>query len=197
MLLALGPDGALVRFDDAVAAARFAAYRDALQTGALSLWDVAAREGLALAPERLAYWAHWITPLSRPRRFNTRFFLAVMPPGGSAPLRCRNHRRAVGVPQRRRGRPRGARVPAGVRHARTPAPAGRLPDARSALVVRRDETCYDGTTAGGGGRSPATLHRAAGRLTSVGSPAHPQAAGPKSGCALDPARTVIWSASVS
>jgi 8-oxo-dGTP pyrophosphatase MutT (NUDIX family) len=87
VLLALTADGGLVSFDDAVAAARFVAYRDALQAGALSLWDVAAREGLTLAPERLAYWAHWITPLSRPRRFNTRFFLAVLPAGQEA-LHC-------------------------------------------------------------------------------------------------------------
>jgi hypothetical protein len=68
-----------VAFPDLPTTARFAAYRAALQAGAISLWDVAAREALALAPERLAYWAHWITPLSRPRRFNTRFFLAEMP----------------------------------------------------------------------------------------------------------------------
>jgi 8-oxo-dGTP pyrophosphatase MutT (NUDIX family) len=87
VLLALGADGALVSFDGAATTARFAAYRNALQAGALSLWDLAAREGLVLAPERLAYWAHWITPLSRPRRFNTRFFLAVLPAGQEA-LHC-------------------------------------------------------------------------------------------------------------
>jgi 8-oxo-dGTP pyrophosphatase MutT (NUDIX family) len=79
VLLAIGADGEVVAFDDPPTTARFAAYRTALQAGAISLWEVAAREGLTLAPERLAYWAHWITPLSRPRRFNTRFFLAEMP----------------------------------------------------------------------------------------------------------------------
>jgi 8-oxo-dGTP pyrophosphatase MutT (NUDIX family) len=87
VLLALDADGAVVSFDELAVAARFASDRNALQAGALSLWDVAAREGLVLAPERLAYWAHWITPLSRPRRFDTRFFLAVLP-AGQAALHC-------------------------------------------------------------------------------------------------------------
>jgi 8-oxo-dGTP pyrophosphatase MutT (NUDIX family) len=87
VLLALDRQGEPVRFLDAAPTARFAAYRNALQAGEVSLWEVAAREGLVLAPERLAYWAHWITPLSRPRRFNTRFFLAVLPAGQEA-LHC-------------------------------------------------------------------------------------------------------------
>jgi 8-oxo-dGTP pyrophosphatase MutT (NUDIX family) len=34
---------------------------------------------LFLRVDRLAYWAHWITPSIVPRRFDTRFFLAVVP----------------------------------------------------------------------------------------------------------------------
>lgn len=58
---------------------RFAAYRAELQTGATTLANVAAREGLRLATDALVYWAHWITPESLPRRFDTRFFLAAAP----------------------------------------------------------------------------------------------------------------------
>jgi hypothetical protein len=38
-------------------------------------------EHLTLATDRLAYFAHWITPEEQPIRFDTRFFAAVMPPG--------------------------------------------------------------------------------------------------------------------
>lgn len=35
----------------------------------------------SLRPELLRPWAHWITPLPEPRRFDTRFFLAALPTG--------------------------------------------------------------------------------------------------------------------
>jgi 8-oxo-dGTP pyrophosphatase MutT (NUDIX family) len=38
-------------------------------------------EGLTLAISRLARWANWITPIIRPRRFDTRFYLTSMPDG--------------------------------------------------------------------------------------------------------------------
>ena len=36
-------------------------------------------EGLNLSVDKLHYFAHWVTPVSEPKRFSTRFFLAVMP----------------------------------------------------------------------------------------------------------------------
>jgi 8-oxo-dGTP pyrophosphatase MutT (NUDIX family) len=83
ILLARDGRGRLLRFG-AEQAARFAAYRLALQNGELSLWELAAQEGLILAPECLRYWAHWITPEGIAHRFNTRFFLALLPPGQEA-----------------------------------------------------------------------------------------------------------------
>lgn len=38
------------------------------------------KHGLMLNPERLTYFAHWITPEIYPIRFDTRFFLAEIPP---------------------------------------------------------------------------------------------------------------------
>jgi len=36
-------------------------------------------EGLRLAVDRLRYFGHWITPVGSPRRYDTRFFLAIAP----------------------------------------------------------------------------------------------------------------------
>jgi 8-oxo-dGTP pyrophosphatase MutT (NUDIX family) len=48
--------------------ARFAAHRDALNAGALTLAELAAREHLSFATDDLLHWAHWITPESFPKR---------------------------------------------------------------------------------------------------------------------------------
>ncbi len=40
-----------------------------------------AEAGLTLDPDRLAYFAHWITPSIEPRRFSARFFVARLPAG--------------------------------------------------------------------------------------------------------------------
>jgi 8-oxo-dGTP pyrophosphatase MutT (NUDIX family) len=39
------------------------------------------RRGLVLRSDLLAAWTHWITPDFEPRRFDTRFFVAVLPSG--------------------------------------------------------------------------------------------------------------------
>ena len=41
-------------------------------------------ERLQLDVRRLVYWSHWITPTTVPKRFDTRFFLASLPPEQSA-----------------------------------------------------------------------------------------------------------------
>lgn len=41
--------------------------------------DLLREEALLLDVDRLLYWAHWITPSTAPRRFDTRFFLATVP----------------------------------------------------------------------------------------------------------------------
>ncbi|MGZ3716173.1 MAG: MBL fold metallo-hydrolase, partial [Ktedonobacterales bacterium] len=63
---------------------RFAAYRDALINDTLTLADLGTREGLTLATDELLHWAHWITPLAFPKRFDTHFFLTEMPAGQEA-----------------------------------------------------------------------------------------------------------------
>ncbi len=80
VLMAYDRAGDPVAFDEPSVAARFTSARAALADGALSLWALAAREALTLAPEHLRYWAHWITPEAARRRYDTRFFLACLPP---------------------------------------------------------------------------------------------------------------------
>lgn len=54
--------------------------------GETSFAVACAARGWRLAVDRLLYFAHWITPLSMPRRFDTRFFLAQAPEQQAAAL---------------------------------------------------------------------------------------------------------------
>ncbi len=55
--------------------------REALVAKEVSLVDVLARHRLVLRTDLLAAWTHWITPEFEPRRYDTRFFVAVLPRG--------------------------------------------------------------------------------------------------------------------
>lgn len=55
--------------------------RAALHRGETDLATVCADFGLQLRPGQLHYIAHWLTPLGRAKRFDTRFFVAVLPAG--------------------------------------------------------------------------------------------------------------------
>ena len=55
--------------------------RAALVDRSLSFTDLLAARGLVLRTDLLAAWAHWITPAFEPRRYDTRFFVAMMPSG--------------------------------------------------------------------------------------------------------------------
>lgn len=60
-------------------AARFAEHRRRLQQNEATLAEIARAEELALATDRLTYFAHWITPNPMPKRFDTFFFIAAAP----------------------------------------------------------------------------------------------------------------------
>lgn len=55
--------------------------RLALIDRSLAFADFLAKRGLVLRSDLLKPWAHWITPEIEHRRFDTRFFAAVLPPG--------------------------------------------------------------------------------------------------------------------
>lgn len=66
-----------------LAAARLARYRREVHSGATTLAAVLESEGLVLDLSGVHYVSHWITPPRRgnARRFDTRFFVAAVPPG--------------------------------------------------------------------------------------------------------------------
>ena len=55
------------------------AHKAALEAGTLSFADLVAGEKLVLALDLLEHFAHWITPVRMPKRFDTHFFVAVAP----------------------------------------------------------------------------------------------------------------------
>ncbi|GGC65882.1 MBL fold metallo-hydrolase [Marinobacter halophilus] len=76
VLLAQDSAGALVGAEHPVHGEREALFRDEV-----SLAQLCAKHGLMVPLDRLAYLSHWVTPPGPPRRFDTRFFVAVAPAG--------------------------------------------------------------------------------------------------------------------
>lgn len=69
----------LLEFDDPDVAARFDVHRKAVDRAERRLVDVCVEEGLQLTVDRIHYVSHWITPFGAPRRYDTRFFVALAP----------------------------------------------------------------------------------------------------------------------
>jgi 8-oxo-dGTP pyrophosphatase MutT (NUDIX family) len=81
--------GGVVEPTDGVADDALASNRLGLEHGGGRFWAAARREteeetGLVLAPEDLHYFSHWITPEGAPKRYDTRFFVALAPEGQAA-----------------------------------------------------------------------------------------------------------------
>src|SRR5580704_16312596 len=86
VLLAGGSHDDLVRDSAALAADRHA-----LLAGTASLAEVLGQRGLVLRTDLLTPWARWITPEASPRRFDTWFFAAALPPGQTATAAPEGH----------------------------------------------------------------------------------------------------------
>ena len=82
ILLAYDAAGNMVSLEDG--AGRFDAHRGSLHARHGDFGAILRAEGLRLATDRLTYFGHWITPVTVPRRYDTRFFLAVAPEGQEA-----------------------------------------------------------------------------------------------------------------
>jgi glyoxylase-like metal-dependent hydrolase (beta-lactamase superfamily II)/8-oxo-dGTP pyrophosphatase MutT (NUDIX family) len=81
LLFAVDAGGAPVT---AEAACSLAGWRSLLNSGERTLAEFASHSGMHWAVDRLAYLSHWLTPVGRAKRFDTRFFIAEAPPGQQA-----------------------------------------------------------------------------------------------------------------
>jgi 8-oxo-dGTP pyrophosphatase MutT (NUDIX family) len=84
LLLADRPGGPALLAGDHQEEGRFVTARAAVNGGTLRFLDLCRDEGLQLAVGDIHYFAHWITPLGAPRRYDTRFFVAAAPPSQQA-----------------------------------------------------------------------------------------------------------------
>ena len=78
LLFATDTGGELVGLHDA-SGTRLAGWRGPLHRNERTLGDLCREFGLTLALDRLVYLSHWLTPLARPKRFDTRFFIPAAP----------------------------------------------------------------------------------------------------------------------
>jgi 8-oxo-dGTP pyrophosphatase MutT (NUDIX family) len=81
LLVACGPEGQHRSFASEGDAARLHAHRTSLNADETSLAEVLVAEGVVADLRDIAYFAHWITPVGPPRRYDTRFFVALAPDG--------------------------------------------------------------------------------------------------------------------
>jgi 8-oxo-dGTP pyrophosphatase MutT (NUDIX family) len=79
LLIACDDEGRAVHFSDAADIERLAAHRRAVNANELDFLTMMRQEGLLLDLRGLEYLAHWITPVGPPRRYDTRFFVALAP----------------------------------------------------------------------------------------------------------------------
>lgn len=55
--------------------------REALEARELSFTEFLSRRGLVLRTDLLGFWGRWVTPIFEPKRYDTRFFVAMLPEG--------------------------------------------------------------------------------------------------------------------
>lgn len=80
ILLGGSASGDFVSFHDKNIRARYAEHRRRLYASEITLSDIAREENIVFFPDILVPYAHWITPEFEKMRFDTRFFLAKLPP---------------------------------------------------------------------------------------------------------------------
>jgi 8-oxo-dGTP pyrophosphatase MutT (NUDIX family) len=84
VLLAYDQKGDFLQIKNLNEQEKFLNYRTLLQKGKITLFQMGQEEKLLFALDQLHYYAHWITPVARSERFDTRFFIALYPLGQEA-----------------------------------------------------------------------------------------------------------------
>lgn len=84
LLLAHDAEGRYADLNDAKHTQAFEQWRESIRAGRARLADLCRERELRLAAGRLAYYSHWITQPGRPRRYDTRFFVAEAPAAQTA-----------------------------------------------------------------------------------------------------------------
>jgi 8-oxo-dGTP pyrophosphatase MutT (NUDIX family) len=79
LLIACDVRGTPVSFSDPNDVKRMAGHRRAVNANQLGFLTMMESEGLLLDLRGVEYFAHWITPVGPPRRYDTRFFVAKAP----------------------------------------------------------------------------------------------------------------------
>jgi len=79
LLLACDEDGNAVALDEPELRSRLIEYRRQINDRSLGFVEMMERENLRLDMRGLEYIAHWVTPVGPPRRYDTRFFVALAP----------------------------------------------------------------------------------------------------------------------
>ena len=79
LILAYDSAGEMVSLASDKDYTRFQEYREPLHRHKLSLLEICQTENLKLAVDRVHFYNRFVTPLGRPRRFDTRFFIASAP----------------------------------------------------------------------------------------------------------------------
>ena len=84
LLLAHDAEGRYADLNDTQHQHVFERWRESIRAGKATLADLCREHRLRLAADRLTYYSHWITQPGRPRRYDTRFFVAEAPPAQTA-----------------------------------------------------------------------------------------------------------------
>jgi glyoxylase-like metal-dependent hydrolase (beta-lactamase superfamily II)/8-oxo-dGTP pyrophosphatase MutT (NUDIX family) len=79
LLLAHDAQGEYADLNHTERAQVFAQWRESVRAGRATLAELCRKHELRLAAGRMAYYSHWITQPGRPRRYDTRFFVAEAP----------------------------------------------------------------------------------------------------------------------
>jgi 8-oxo-dGTP pyrophosphatase MutT (NUDIX family) len=81
VLFASDGRGKLISFEDEKRRKKFEQHRALLIKGEMTFARILRKENLKLAADSLIHYSHWITPEARKKRYDTHFFMALVPEG--------------------------------------------------------------------------------------------------------------------